>query len=65
MVRKWLTIDGEVLEESEWALKPIDRCFYCDVFLIAEDPFCPISQNHEHDWISLCDPVSPIASSRR
>lgn len=62
MVRKWLTVDGEVLEESEWALKPIDTCFYCDLPLIAADSACTVSQNHEHDWVSI---VSPSTPSRR
>lgn len=56
MVRKWLTLDGDVMEESEWALKPIDRCFYCDVPLATGPAYCSASLDHEHDWISICDP---------
>jgi hypothetical protein len=57
MVRKWLTLDGEVLEESDWSVKPIDRCFYCNDPLIAVDSYCSASLDHAHDWISLVSPA--------
>lgn len=61
-MRKFLTFDGEVLEETEWAPKPTDRCFYCDIPLL--DPFveyydgttCWKSLDGNHDWITLVNP---------
>lgn len=56
MIRKFLTLDGEVLEESEYHLKPTDTCFYCGDTLITADTICPDSQDFHHDWITLCNP---------
>lgn len=59
MVRKWLTLDGEILEESEWALTPIHTCFYCDSPLIyVQNIPCPSGPLSQHDFITLVDPVN-------
>ncbi len=57
-MRKFLTFDGEVLEETEWQAKPIDLCFYCDlpIVLTGSIQFCPDSQDGSHDWITLVNP---------
>lgn len=58
MIRKFVTLDGELLEETEWHLRPVDICFYCDLPLInsADSPKCYGSQGEEHDFITLCNP---------
>jgi len=56
MIRKFLTFDGEILEETEWNLKPVDKCFYCDEFLINSHRYCTESQDGNHDWITLVKP---------
>ena len=60
-MRKFLTLDGDVLEHSEWAPKPKDRCFYCDISLIAIkenlEP-CWESLDGNHDWITLVNPAN-------
>lgn len=54
MVRKWLTLDGEVTAEEEWHLKPTDRCFYCDEHLIhLQGVPCTVGFYGEHDFITL------------
>lgn len=58
-MRKFLTLDGEVLDELEWAPKPIDRCFYCDLPLgdiWSPEDICWNSQDMRHDWITLVNP---------
>ena len=60
VLRKFLTLEGEVLEEAEWAPKPIDKCFYCDIPLTTIDSEyepCWDSQNLCHDWITLVNPT--------
>ena len=56
MVRKFLTFDGEVIDERDWQLKPTDYCFYCDESLITADRLCPDSQDFNHDFITLINP---------
>ncbi len=54
MLRKFLTLDGEVTAEEEWHVRPIDRCFYCNQHLIhMQGVPCPIGFYGEHDFITL------------
>jgi hypothetical protein len=54
MLRKFLTLDGEVTAEEEWTVKPTDRCFYCDHPLtLAQGVPCPVGFNALHDFITL------------
>lgn len=55
MMRRFITLDGEVLAETDWALKPTDSCFYCGDTLINADTICYNSQDFYHDWITLVD----------
>ena len=61
-MRKFLTLDGEVLAEKEWQLKPTDNCFYCgEKLLVARPGFydgteCWESLDGRHDWITLVNP---------
>lgn len=55
-MRKFLTFDGDVIEETEWALKPVDKCFYCDEILIQAHSYCPDSQDGRHDFVTLVNP---------
>lgn len=57
-MRKFLTLDGDVLEESEWVINPSDLCFYCDLPLKHKGifPMCDGSQDKSHDWITLVNP---------
>jgi hypothetical protein len=56
-LRKFVTYDGEVLDELEWSVTPIHKCFYCDtpVDIWKYIPSCPMSQAHEHEFVTLCD----------
>lgn len=53
MVRKFVTMDGEILSEEEWRMKPIDRCFFCDTLLLFAGHDCEASLDGQHDWVSL------------
>jgi len=54
MVRRFVTLDGEIEAEEEWRLRPTDRCFYCDQYLmLAKGTPCPEGLNKEHDFITL------------
>lgn len=56
MVRKWLTLDGEILEESEWDPTPLHKCFYCNAPLTyVRNTYCPSGYLGEHDFITLVD----------
>ncbi len=56
MVRKWLTLDGEILEETEWSLSPLHSCFYCGSPLIhVRNEPCPSGFLNEHDFITFVD----------
>lgn len=55
-MRKFLTFEGEVLEETEWRLKPTDRCFYCSEILFKAHANCVDSIDGRHDWITLVNP---------
>lgn len=57
-MRKFLTLDGDVLEESDWGINPIDKCFYCDLPLTYTETFrsCGGSLDGGHDWITLVNP---------
>lgn len=56
-MRKFLTLDGDVLEQTDWVVSPIDVCFYCDMPLgISSMSFCPKSQDNNHEWITLVNP---------
>lgn len=55
-MRKFLTFDGEVLEETEWNLKPVDKCFYCSETLITAHVYCVDSLDGTHDFITLVNP---------
>jgi hypothetical protein len=58
MVRKFITPDGEILEESEWDPTPIHTCFYCDAPLIyVQNTPCPSGLLNLHDFVSIVEPV--------
>ncbi len=57
MVRKFVTLDGEVLAEEEWTLNenPNFRCFWCDDHLLGSEEYtCYASFDGTHDWVTLC-----------
>lgn len=57
-MRRFVTLDGEVKAEENWELKPIDRCFYCDQYLIlAQATACESSFDGQHEWVSLIKPT--------
>lgn len=58
-LRKFVTLDGEVTAEEEWTLKPTDRCFYCDQYLIAShNQPCSIGFDGLHDYVTLTNKVA-------
>jgi hypothetical protein len=58
MVRRFLSLEGEVMAEEHWNLKPTDRCFYCDGILLAvQDRPCTAIFGGVHDFVTLVNPV--------
>lgn len=58
MVRKFLTLDGEVKAEEEWDLNPTHTCFYCgDYLIMTHQQPCPVGFLGQHDFVTLIDPV--------
>jgi hypothetical protein len=58
MVRKFVTLDGEVLAEEEWKpnAHPENRCFWCNNHLISSETYsCSRSFDGNHDWVTVCD----------
>lgn len=56
MLRKYVTLDGDVIAETEWAMTSATRCFYCETPLIHNqytDCKSPGNQDTRHDWITL------------
>ncbi len=57
MIRKFITPDGDVLEEADWSIRVTDSCFYCDQPLrLSTGVICHASQDGNHDWITLVNP---------
>lgn len=54
MVRRFVTLDGEVLAEEEWAPNPTNRCFWCDQHLIFTDGPCLGSFDKAHEFVTIC-----------
>jgi hypothetical protein len=58
MMRKFVDFDGNVLEETEWRITPLHRCFYCDGHLIlVRDTECPVGFLGTHDFVTICDEI--------
>jgi hypothetical protein len=58
MIRKFLSLDGEIVAEEEWKLQPTDRCFYCNRPLIAASTHPCTFFGGVHDFITLINPTS-------
>lgn len=59
MVRRFVTLDGEILATEEWTptAHPENRCFWCDDHLIpASETLCSYNPfDIHHDWVTLCN----------
>lgn len=58
MIRKFVTLEGEVLAEEEWNPigSPENRCFWCNDHLTSsEADICPHSFDGSHDWVTVCN----------
>lgn len=55
MVRRWVTLDGEITGESEWDLLPIHKCFWCDIALLFADEPCYDSFDGSHEFVTICN----------
>lgn len=55
VTRKFVTLDGEILEESMWEPSPIHTCFYCGTpsTLWKTNSECVHSQLGEHELVTL------------
>lgn len=54
MMRRFVTLDGEVEAEEEWDLNPTVRCFYCNQHLVhVQYTPCPIGFSGQHDYVTL------------
>ncbi len=55
MVRKFVSLDGEVLAEENWVPNDKHGCFWCGDFLKSADSYpCPFSFDGLHDWVTVC-----------
>ncbi len=56
MVRRFVTLDGEILAEEEWNLSPIHHCFWCEDRLITSltEP-CYFSFDGQHEWVTIAN----------
>jgi hypothetical protein len=56
MVRKFVTLDGEILGEEEWKLSPLHSCFFCGspLIYVRNEP-CPNGFLSEHEFVQICD----------
>ena len=55
MLRRFISLEGEIMADEEWLIKPIDRCFWCDVPLILfKGTPCPHSLGATHEFITVC-----------
>lgn len=53
--RKFVDFDGNVLDETDWRVTPLHKCFYCNTPLIQVGQFsCPIGFLGKHDFVTLC-----------
>lgn len=54
MVRRFITLDGEVLAAENWTPNPTHRCFWCDDHLIlsTQEP-CYDSFDGNHEWVTI------------
>jgi hypothetical protein len=52
--RRFVTMEGEILDEVEWRVTPLHRCFYCNVPLLYDaSGLCPSSFDGRHDLVTL------------
>lgn len=59
MLRKFVTLDGEITEEVEWMLSPKDRCFYCGAVLAhVDNPTCSGIFGGPHEYVTLINPIT-------
>jgi hypothetical protein len=54
MIRRFVTTDGEVLDESDWTPAPNTKCFFCGT-LITTESACENLWGSAHDWVTLAD----------
>lgn len=59
MVRRFVSLDGEVLAEEEWEMNYNTQCFYCGNYLMAilNQP-CPDGFIGMHEYVTVVDPVA-------
>lgn len=56
MVRRYVSLDGEILGEEEWDLLPHFNCFWCDTPLISAKGYeCDNPFDESHDFVTICD----------
>ena len=59
MLRRFVTLDGEIQAEEEWNVNPTHRCFYCDQHLIyVQSEPCPVGFEQMHDFVTLIHQVA-------
>lgn len=55
VLRRFINLDGDIMADEEWRLKPIDCCFWCDkpLILVKGTP-CTNSLGATHEFITVC-----------
>lgn len=57
MLRKFVDLNGNVLEETEWELTPHHLCFWCaEPLILVQNTDCPIGLDSRHDLVTLVSP---------
>lgn len=56
MVRRFVTLDGEITGEVDWDLNPTHRCFWCsDHLIFTQAEPCYESFDGTHDFVTICN----------
>lgn len=53
--RKFVDFDGNVLEETDWSVTPMHKCFYCGGTLLSVfSAACPVGFLGYHEFVTIC-----------
>lgn len=55
MLRRFITLDGDIMADEEWRLRPVDACFWCGkpLILVKETP-CSHALGATHEFVTVC-----------
>jgi hypothetical protein len=57
MLRRFITLEGEIMADEDWRLRPTDCCFWCDEPLIlVKGMECAHPFGASHEFVTVCNP---------